>query len=181
MLRLQEEEAQRGTQNQISNAQQQSVHVINESSATAKKAAPANTGHSSNEMSLSARKKNKSGDALQHSLSTMVVPTLEGASRSSNPSSIAATPTSRSSSALEVPTAMLPGTITVSLSGILPGIWTVSPQRTASPPLTSTDTTLNVPVSAVDKDGAGLSILESHDLTLHALFCLYHSIMSRVI
>lgn len=182
MLRLQEEAAQRGSQNQVSNAQQQSIHVSNESSATVKKIAPVSNGHSSNEMNLSARKKNKSGDALQQSLISVVVPALEGASRSSNPSSIAATPTSRSSSAaLEVPIPGPPGTITVSPSptGALPlplpvsGVWTVSPQRAASPPVPSSDATVNVPTSAVDKDVAGSIFRVSHDISLLALLPAY--------
>jgi hypothetical protein len=177
MLRLQDEAAQRGSQNHVSNAQQQSIHVSNEINVTAKKTASVNSSHSSNEMNLSARKKNKSGDALQQSLSTLVVSALEGAStRSSNPSSVAATPTSRCSSVLEVPLAGPPGTITASPSGALhaplplpislpvpvSGVWTVSPQRTASPPVTSTETAVNVLASAVEKDVAGNTISKSH-------------------
>lgn len=148
MLRLQDEALQRVPQmhKNPTALPLQSNFMGNESASS--KRVPSTISHvPSNETTTSGKKKNRSSDSSQSAL-TLVVPALEVASRAA---SLLGTPTSRSHNALEsaanAPHALPPH---ASSSGVFypSGVWIVSPQRVASPPLSTTESGSNPSVSA---------------------------------
>lgn len=148
MLRLQDEALQRVPQmhKNPTALPLQSNFMGNENASS--KRVPSTISHvPSNETTTSGKKKNRSSDSSQSAL-TLVVPALEVASRAA---SLLGTPNSRSQNALEsaanAPPAVPPH---ASSSGVFypSGIWIVSPQRVASPPLSTTESGSNPSVSA---------------------------------
>ena len=150
MLRLQDEAVQRVPQihKNPTALPVQSSFMGNENT-IAKRVPSMISNIPSNETTASGKKKNRPSDVSQSGL-TLVVPASETVSRTA---SLVATPTSRSQNALEsssMPPPVLPHTASASSSGVFypSGIWIVSPQRVASPPLSSTETGSNPSVSA---------------------------------
>jgi hypothetical protein len=149
MLRLQDEAVQRVPQIHKNPTMQplQSNFMGNDN---ASKRVPSTISHiPSNETTTSGKKKNRPSEHTQSGL-TLIVP-ASASEAASKAASLVATPTSRSHNALEsaanAPPAVPPH---ASSSGVFypSGIWIVSPQRVASPPLSSTESGSNPSVSA---------------------------------
>lgn len=149
MLRLQDEAVQRVPQihKNPTALPLQSNFMANDNAAS-KRVTSTISNIPSNETTNSGKKKNRPSESSQSGLTLVVPAASEAVSRTA---SLVATPTSRSHNALEsaanAPPAVPPH---ASSSGVFypSGIWIVSPQRVASPPLSSTESGSNPSVSA---------------------------------
>jgi hypothetical protein len=168
MLRLQDEAVQRVPQMHKNPTAQtlQSNFMGNDNSS---KRVPSTISHiPSNETTTSGKKKNRPSEHSQSGL-TLIVPAAEAASKTA---SLAATPTSRSHNALEsaayAPPAVPPHS---SSSGVFypSGIWIVSPQRVASPPLSSTESGSNPSAERDTSHSAGSAVVPLSGATTGAV------------